>query len=119
MITFTSIRTTMESTVDLMRIVKPNSPESMSVIVDTIFSEKHVIWLAPSHPAMDRVDIIYTKPMRLGLYINVAIGPAVNDGTKSWEWPLPALPEGARAVAKIYIHRAQTAIFDSNIVEME
>jgi len=101
-----------------MRIVKPTKPESMAVLVDTIFWGEKLVTVAPSEVAADRIDIVVARVEGGNVRLGTITGPPVNTDDSAWLWPDPTLPEGAKALAEIRVHRCQTAIYDSNIVEI-
>lgn len=106
-----------------MKIVKPTQPPSMAVWVDTIFYGDYTIPIEPADIDKDRVDVIYAMQVhRFDLtrnpYIDVMKGPSIGDyPTNNREWPIPTVPKHARVIAKIYIHRSQTAIYQPSILE--
>jgi len=97
-----------------MKIVKPTRPESMAVLVDTIMHGDVTIMINPSEITRSRVDIIFVTENLVG----VLTGPSIAIGLPVSSWPLPTLPEGARALAKVVVHSCVTSIYDGNIMEL-
>lgn len=92
-----------------MRIVRPTEPPSMKVIVDTIvFGEVELAVTQQTVPQKERIDAVITKEG------TVAIIP----GTPAVSPCAPALPTGARLLARIHLNFGMPSIWMGCIEEV-
>lgn len=91
-----------------MKIVRPTSPPSMSVIVDTVIAGQVELILNMAHPVHRRIDLIFACDGMVGVLAGVAAASPIT----------PTLSTQMRALAKVHILPATPWVPEGAIEEL-